>query len=73
MDRIDTTNTAYMASALATLAGYSINELVALAGIAIALLTFLVNLVFKYLHYRLAEKASQRQNHTFNPEPKTGT
>ncbi len=52
MDKIST-GTAYATAGFATVFGFTVNEFVAFAGIAIALATFLGNLVFKYLHYKL--------------------
>ncbi|MCZ4281712.1 HP1 family phage holin [Kiloniella laminariae] len=57
MEKIPTT-TAYIASGVATIFGLTVNEFVAFAGVTIALLTFMTNLIFKYLHYRL-EKEKQ--------------
>lgn len=51
------TVTAYTASSGAVLFGLSANELAAVVGAAVAVLTFLVNVWFKRQHLKLARKA----------------
>lgn len=55
MGLTDKTATAasYVTSIGAFGAGMTLNEVVALIGVALAVLTFLVNVAFKVLHYRL--------------------
>lgn len=48
---------AYVTSAGAFGAGMTLNEAVAVTGLVLAVLTFLVNVTFKYLHYRLQKAA----------------
>ncbi|MBK5910137.1 hypothetical protein CCR85_01345 [Rhodothalassium salexigens] len=45
---------AYATSACAIGAGLTLNEWAAVVGIVLAVLTFVVNLTFKVLHYQLA-------------------
>jgi len=47
---------AYGASVTTTLAGYSINEWVAIGGLLIGLATYLTNVWFKREHLKLAQK-----------------
>lgn len=53
------TVTTYAASSGAVFFGFNANEFAAIAGVLIALITFLVNLWFKWQHLRIArEKAA---------------
>tara|TARA_R110000803_G_scaffold54731_5_gene111476 strand:+ start:244 stop:441 length:198 start_codon:yes stop_codon:yes gene_type:complete len=53
-----TTLTTYAASGTGFLAGLTTNDKVAAASVAIALGTFILNWVYKHMHYRLAQKAA---------------
>jgi hypothetical protein len=49
-----TSPASYAAASVAGLYGLTVNEWVAVGGLLLALLTFLTNVVFKWLHYRHA-------------------
>lgn len=51
-----TSGIAYTTSIAASGAGLTLNEWVAVGGLFLAFLTFLVNAVFRYLHYRLEQR-----------------
>ena len=53
-DKVATT-TAYMASGSAIIFGLSANEFAAVTGAAVAILTFVANIWFKYQHLKLAK------------------
>lgn len=36
--------------------GLNVNEMIAISGLALAVATFVVNLIYKHLHYKLAAK-----------------
>lgn len=59
MGLTDKTSTAasYVASIGAVGASLTLNELVAVVGLVLAVLTFAVNVTFKVLHYRLQKAA----------------
>lgn len=55
LDRPTNPTTLSYASSLGTVAfSLSVNEVVALGGLVLALMTFLINWRYKHLHYRLA-------------------
>lgn len=54
MELRNPTITAYASSLGLSAVSLTVNELVALGGLVLAILTFVVNLVYKHLHYRLA-------------------
>ncbi|EAQ66466.1 MAG: phage holin [Marinomonas sp.] len=54
-----TVATAYGASITTTLAGFSMNEWVAMGGLIIGIATFLTNFWFKREHLKLAQKQVQ--------------
>ncbi|AXO13780.1 holin [Thalassospira indica] len=53
-----TTITTYAASGAGFLTGMTTNEKVAVASVVIALGTFVLNWIYKHMHYRLAQKAA---------------
>lgn len=55
------TEAAYITSAGAVGSALTLNEIAALVGVFLAICTFAVNLIFKWLHYRLDkwEKATR--------------
>jgi hypothetical protein len=53
-----TTITAYAASGSGFLVGLSTNEKLAMLSAVVAIGTFIVNWIYKHLHYRLALKAA---------------
>lgn len=57
-DKITTTST-YVASGTAVVCGYTINEVAAMAGVIIALMTFILNAWFKWQHLKLAERRTE--------------
>jgi hypothetical protein len=60
MDRHQSTALAY-ASSLGTAAfGLTVNELVAIGGLLLALATFALNWRYKHLHYKLAAKGTAK-------------
>lgn len=62
MDRNTTTSTvaAYASSLSVAGAAITVNEAVALGGLGLAAATFIVNVVYKHLHYRLAVAKATR-------------
>ena len=48
--------TTYIASASAVILGFTLNELAAIVGIIVALVTLVVNIWFKWQHLKLAKK-----------------
>lgn len=60
MNRDLSTNTAYGASAFATLAGYSVNEVVAIIGVVLAFGTFIVNWYYRHKMFQLAATKGMR-------------
>ena len=56
MEKTGFSTTSYLSGLAVGAWSLSFNELIALAGLCIALGTFAVNLIYKHLHYRLAKK-----------------
>lgn len=54
IDRQNSTVSAYLSSLTVSAFSLTVNEIVAIAGLVLAALTFLINWRYKHLHYRLA-------------------
>lgn len=63
-----TTASAYASSLGLTVFGLGVNELAALGGLLLAILTFVINWRYKALHYRLAAKALEAGHVAARPD-----
>ncbi|WP_299379619.1 HP1 family phage holin [uncultured Kiloniella sp.] len=57
MDKVATT-ASYASAGIVSIFGFSVNEFVALAGILLGIATWLTNLIYRHLHYKLEKGKS---------------